>query len=275
MTALQRLRDDRHRAAAARPLSAARWSSATAAATGATATAPAATATAPSARASAASRLARQAPRRTARLRVPPRRLHAARPRSPLSPCRTSAGPLQPALPHRGPHPARDRRRSQANSAPRSASSPSSTPGAATSPSTPTCTASSRAAASLPRATAGSPAGPRFFLPVRVLSRRFRTLFLKQLETGLPPGQPAPRRLPRRRWPRPAAFDTLPRSPCARREWVVYSKPPFDGPAPRPRLPGPLHPPRRHLQRPPPGHRGRRASASAGRTTASRTAARR
>ena len=70
---------------------------------------------------------------------------------------------------------------------------------------------------------------PGFFLPVRVLSRRFRTLFLDELgETfrkgrlrlggdlaGLS-GQDAFARYLR---------------PLRRREWVVYAKAPFDGPA--------------------------------------------
>ena len=55
--------------------------------------------------------------------------------------------------------------------APRSASSPCCTPGARICCITRICTASCPAAACRPTASAGSPAGPGFFLPVRVLSR--------------------------------------------------------------------------------------------------------
>ena len=47
------------------------------------------------------------------------------------------------------------------------------------------CIVSFPAAGSHPTATAGSPAGPDFFLPVRVLSRLFRRLFLEYLAERL------------------------------------------------------------------------------------------
>ena len=70
---------------------------------------------------------------------------------------------------------------------------------------------------------------PRFFLPVRVLSRRFRTLFLDQLEQAFRQGR---LRLGGglAALADPAAFARYLR-PLRRREWVVYSKAPFDGPA--------------------------------------------
>ena len=70
---------------------------------------------------------------------------------------------------------------------------------------------------------------PRFFLPVKVLSRRFRTLFLRQLHSAFRRGK--------LRFggslaalSDPAAFDRHLR-PLRQAEWVVYSKPPFAGPA--------------------------------------------
>ena len=70
---------------------------------------------------------------------------------------------------------------------------------------------------------------PGFFLPVRVLSRRFRTLFLRGLERAFRhrelrlSGSLAP-------LVDPAAFDRY-LQPLRKTEWVVYSKPPFDGSA--------------------------------------------
>lgn len=69
---------------------------------------------------------------------------------------------------------------------------------------------------------------PGFFLPVRVLSRRFRRTFLKALEAAYRNdklefhGSLAGLREPKAfaRWLEPAR----------RNEWVVYAKPPFDGP---------------------------------------------
>ena len=70
---------------------------------------------------------------------------------------------------------------------------------------------------------------PGFFLPVRVLSRRFRTLFLQGLEHAFRRGS---LRLDGSLSPLadPAAFDRY-LKPLRQTEWVVYSKPPFDGPA--------------------------------------------
>ena len=70
---------------------------------------------------------------------------------------------------------------------------------------------------------------PGFFLPVRVLSRRFRTLFLQQLERAFRQGS---LRLQGSLAPlaETAAFDQY-LAPLRKTEWVVYSKPPFDGPA--------------------------------------------
>lgn len=69
---------------------------------------------------------------------------------------------------------------------------------------------------------------PNFFLPVRVLSRLFRRLFLHALRTAFEAGQlqffgdiaglAAPQ-----------AFDRLMTS-AGRQDWVVYAKPPFGGP---------------------------------------------
>ncbi|MBI2747759.1 MAG: IS91 family transposase [Burkholderiales bacterium] len=68
----------------------------------------------------------------------------------------------------------------------------------------------------------------RFFLPVRVLSRLFRRLFLEALEKAHAAGKLRffgdlqPLHDP------PAFADYL--APLRRREWVVYAKPPFGGP---------------------------------------------
>jgi hypothetical protein len=68
----------------------------------------------------------------------------------------------------------------------------------------------------------------RFFLPVRVLSRRFRRLFLAALEKAYAAGKLRffgalqPLHDP------PAFADYL--APLGQREWVVYAKPPFGGP---------------------------------------------
>ena len=68
---------------------------------------------------------------------------------------------------------------------PRSASSRSSTRGVRTRFTIPTCIASSPAAGSPRTARGGLPAAQDFFLPVRVLSRLFRRLFLEYLREGL------------------------------------------------------------------------------------------
>ncbi len=70
---------------------------------------------------------------------------------------------------------------------------------------------------------------PGFFLPVRVLSRLFRRLFLEQLQAAFEAGElaffGALAELAE-----PAAFSRRLRE-LRRVEWVVYAKPPFGGPA--------------------------------------------
>ena len=69
---------------------------------------------------------------------------------------------------------------------------------------------------------------PRFFLPVRVLSRLFRRLFLEHLQNAFNSGKLQ-------------FFSTLERlrdrlaftrylAPLRKAEWVIYAKPPFAGP---------------------------------------------
>jgi len=69
---------------------------------------------------------------------------------------------------------------------------------------------------------------PRFFLPVRVLSRLFRRLFLERLEKAFDDGQlrffSSLYELQDRR----AFLRYL--APLGKAEWVVYAKPPFAGP---------------------------------------------
>jgi hypothetical protein len=70
---------------------------------------------------------------------------------------------------------------------------------------------------------------PGFFLPVRVLSRLFRRLFLAALQTAFEQGELRffgdlePLRDPQR-------FRSY-LGPLGKQEWVVYAKPPFGGPA--------------------------------------------
>jgi len=70
---------------------------------------------------------------------------------------------------------------------------------------------------------------PGFFLPVRVLSRLFRRLFLEQLQAAYTHG-----RLhfagPLAALQDPTAFAQA-LAPLRQMEWVVYAKPPFGGPA--------------------------------------------
>ena len=77
-------------------------------------------------------------------------------------------------------------------------------------------------------ASAGSPAGPDFFLPVRVLSRLFRRLFLAMLVAGHQAG-----RLnffgEHAHLAGAEAFAAY-LAPLRKLEWVVYSKRPFGGP---------------------------------------------
>lgn len=69
---------------------------------------------------------------------------------------------------------------------------------------------------------------PRFFLPVRVLSRLFRGLFTSQLQSAFQEGK---LRFPGSLAPlaKKNAFDLF-LSNLRSRDWVVYSKPPFGGP---------------------------------------------
>ena len=65
---------------------------------------------------------------------------------------------------------------------------------------------------------------PGFFLPVRVLSRKFRGKFLALLRQALAAG-----RLRWDDWPDESAFGRW-AAPLYAREWVVYAKAPFGGP---------------------------------------------
>lgn len=65
---------------------------------------------------------------------------------------------------------------------------------------------------------------PRFFLPVKVLSRRFRTILCSMLRQAWLSGQLHPGAIDDR------AFEPLLAS-VRSREWVVYCKPPFAGPS--------------------------------------------
>jgi hypothetical protein len=72
------------------------------------------------------------------------------------------------------------------------------------------------------------PCRPGFFLPVRVLSRVFRGKFVAELKEAFRHGTlELHGRLPRYRTP--VSFERLLDDAC-RTEWVVYAKPPFDGP---------------------------------------------
>lgn len=72
------------------------------------------------------------------------------------------------------------------------------------------------------------PCRPGFFLPVRVLSRVFRGKFIAGLKAAFGEGRlEFHGRLAR--CGSPAAFERLLHEAC-RTEWVVYAKPPFDGP---------------------------------------------
>ena len=101
-------------------------------------------------------------------------------------------------------------------------------PGARRSPTIRTCTESCPAAGWPPTPIDGSVRKPGFFLPVRVLSRLFRRLFLEQLELAHRGGQlrffgqyadPAD----------PGMFAQW-LVPLHKTEWVVYAKRPFAGP---------------------------------------------
>ncbi|MEH2564978.1 hypothetical protein V1289_004605 [Bradyrhizobium sp. AZCC 2289] len=85
-----------------------------------------------------------------------------------------------------------------------------------------------------------------FFLPVRVLSRLFRRLFLEGLVAAF-----KARELQffsdLAGLKDPDAFAAY-LAPLRKSEWVIYAKRPFAGPVPGPRLPRALHSPRRHRQ---------------------------
>ena len=67
----------------------------------------------------------------------------------------------------------------------------------------------------------------RFFLPVRVVSRLFRRLFLEELEQAVEKGDVKP--IPTEKQNASDALDGVITS-CRNTEWVVYAKPPFGGP---------------------------------------------
>ena len=83
-------------------------------------------------------------------------------------------------------------------------------------------------AACRPTAQRWIPCRPGFFLPVRVLSRLFRRLFLEELQAAFDAG-----RLgffgDLAQLAKPAAFSRQ-LAEARRLEWVVYAKPPFGGP---------------------------------------------
>ena len=116
----------------------------------------------------------------------------------------------------------------QSTSAPTSASPPSCTPGDRASITTLTSTASCRAAVSPPTARAGFDAGRDFFLPVRVLSRLFRRLFLEGLVAAFDAGELQFFSDLVALKDREAFKAYL--APLRTREWVVYAKRPFAGP---------------------------------------------
>jgi Putative transposase len=86
----------------------------------------------------------------------------------------------------------------------------------------------------------------RFLLPVKVLSRLFRRLFLEALEKAYASGklqffgdlEPL----------RDAPAFTHYLAPLQKAQWVVYAKAPFGGPPTRHPVSRPLHPSRGHLQ---------------------------
>jgi Putative transposase/Transposase zinc-binding domain len=87
---------------------------------------------------------------------------------------------------------------------------------------------SCNAAGSVDAAPRWAACRPGFFLPVRVLSRVFRRLFLAGLQTAFAHGQLVfPGRLASLQTP--TAFAAL-QAALTAKEWVVYAKPPFGGP---------------------------------------------
>ena len=107
---------------------------------------------------------------------------------------------------------------------------------------------------------------PDFFLPVRVLSRLFRRLFLNASWRCMRAGElQFFGDLAQLRGPRDAFSAYL--APLRKSEWVVYAKRPFAGPQPSLGVSCALHPSRRHLQQPAAVTLGRQGSAFAGRIT--------
>ena len=91
------------------------------------------------------------------------------------------------------------------------------------------CTASFRAGALPPTASAGSACRPGFFLPVRVLSRLFRRRFLEELAAAHHGGRLQFFGDDARLVDAQAFAQWL--APLRTCEWVVYAKRPFAGPA--------------------------------------------
>src|ERR1700751_1408784 len=114
--------------------------------------------------------------------------------------------------------------------APRSASSRCFTVGDRACSFIPISIASSPAAGSHPMATVWVSCRPGFFLPVRVLSRLFRRLFLEFLQKAFNDQQlhffSSLHELQD-----PSAFSAY-LTPLRQAKWVVYAKPPFAGPKP-------------------------------------------
>lgn len=79
-----------------------------------------------------------------------------------------------------------------------------------------------------PDGTRWIPCRPAFFLPVRVLSRRFRRLFLQSLEKAFDEGHLQFFSALEALQDRQAFLRYL--APLRHRKWVVYAKPPFAGP---------------------------------------------
>ena len=90
---------------------------------------------------------------------------------------------------------------------------------------------------------------PAFLLPVRVLGKLFRRLFLTRLDALHDAGRLAFFGSAAHLIGRRAFLRHL--TPVRNKRWVVYAKPPFAGPASGARLPVALHSPGRHLEPPP------------------------
>ena len=107
---------------------------------------------------------------------------------------------------------------------------------------------------------------PGFFLPVRVLSRRFRDVFVRQLRDRLRRRRPALPRRPRGAG-RPRRLRRPPRCGGAHRLGGLRQAA-VRRPRAGARLSRPLHPPRRHRQQPPASGSPTARSASPGKTIA-------